>query len=475
MRSVLLFLFVAIAALITNAAWANEKLIELDGKSHTPAAMFVQELLENAYSNIGYQVTYREVPLARSFVEANSGRLDGLRARIGTVADKYENLVKVPFNLLDFRLVLLADRRVCGVCNLKQLKHVVVPRGMKAFEDFHSGHEDHLVITEVTDIEQALSMLSEGKTQAIILPDISLPADYLSSRQHWIKQTLAVMPDYHYLNKKHQAVVPMVLAELEKMQSSGEISALRKKYNVPEVIPEFAEQNLGTVTGIAAVWFGFTDTADATYWKILSTIFNSTNSKFSHNVTNWKKAKQKFYDGEIDLLVGAYQFEVGDNMLRSEVHIDYEVPVHAYGKDEAKLKAQLAGEEPATVCYPLGYDFNQWLPDTIMNYEVPTFFDCERLFVAGKVDILMNYSLDLLPEITEVYPNVEVEEGKPLFVAFQDNERGRRLKHVFEKGFMSLIESGVLASYYPDKENFDRAKIVIESQESWAPAPVKKP
>lgn len=453
---------------------ANPKFIELEGKSTTPAAMFVQDVLEKAYAKIGLEVRYRQVPLARSFVEANSGRLDGLRARIGSVSDKYPNLVKIPFNLLDFKLVLVADRRVCGVCDLSQLTHVVTSRGLKAFEDYIADKPYQLNVTELTSLDRSLSMLAEGKVQAAILPDINIPDKYFDTHPHWVKHTLAVLPDYHYLHNKHTDLAAKLLQEFQNMQASGEMSRLRKQYGVPEVIPELAGNNLGEVSGIAGVWFDFTDSAEGTYWKMLSAIFDSQNSTFSHQVTNWKRAKQVFEDAKVDILVGAYQFEIGDNMLRSEMHIDYEWPVSAYGKDLDRLIKQIAGEIPGSVCYPLGYDFTEWLPETISNYEVTDFIDCERLFVAGRVDILMNYSIDLLPEITEQFPSIQVAEGKPLFLAFHNTERGKLLKFVFEKAFRQLIESGKLAGYYPDEAQFERANIIVKSEEPWAPAPVKK-
>lgn len=470
-----IYLALLLLVLLPSPVFAEtaEKTIELEGKNDTPAALFVQSVLEKAYANLGYKIRYRRVPLARSFVEANNGRLDGLRARIGSVADKYPNLVKVPFNLLDFKVILMADRRVCGVCNLSQITHIVTSRGFKALEDYLADKPYKLNITKVTGTRQSLNMLVEGKVQAAIMPDINVPEEYFESNQHWIKQTLAILPDYHYVNKKHAELVPKLLEQFEDMQASGEMSALRKRYGVSEVYQEFDHNHLGIVKGIAGVWYDFTDTPNGTYWKILEQIFNADRTSFSHQVTNWKRAKQLFDDKKVDILVGAYEFEVKDNMLRSETHVDYEWPVSAYGKDLDKLKRQLAGELPASVCYPLGYDFTEWLPDTIKNYEVTDFIDCERLFTADRVDILMNYSIDLLPEVAEQYPSVEVMEARPLFIAFHDDDRGKQLKDIFEREFHRLIASGQLANYYPDKEQFERANIIVSTEKPWAPTPVK--
>lgn len=459
--------YLLLLAFVTSVAHADKPIIELEGKNETPAALFVQEVLEKAYANIGYQVQYRNVPLARSFVEANNGRLDGLRARIDSVANKYPNLIKVPFNLLDFQLVLLADRRVCGICDLSQITHVVVPRGFKAFEDFLESNPYELNITQVTGVHQSLDILAAGKVQAAIMSDTNVPDRYYDLNHHWIKQTLATLPDYHYLNKKHARLVPLLLEQFEAFEESGELASIRKKYGVSEVYREPNKVELGEVTAIGGDWLGFTDTDEGTYWKMLRKIYATEKGQIKHTTSNWKRAKQLFKDGKIDLLVGAYEFEVKANMIRSQLHIDYEWPVSAYGKDIERLKLHLAGTSSASACYPLGYEFDQWLPESIEAYEVGNFADCERMLLAGRVDVLVNYSLDVIPEINANYQQVEIAEGRPLFLVFRDTERGKKLRHVFEREFRKLVENNQIEALYPDKEQFERAKIIVKPSAKW--------
>lgn len=443
---------------------AEPRFIELEGPNKTPAALFVQEFLEKAYGNIGYQVKYRNVPLARSFIEANTGRLDGLRARVGSVADKYPNLVKVPFKLFEFKVVMLADRRVCGACDISQLSHIVVPRGFKAFEDFIATEDIKLNIIEVTGVQQALDILAAGKVQAAVMSDTNVPDSYYHLNHHWIKQTLAVLPDYHYLNIKHKDIVPKLLAEMQKLDTTGQVAILRQKYKLDALQETLPELEVSSISAISGEWIGFTDSEDATYWRVLDRVYKSQVKAVSHKSTNWKRAKTLFANGDVDILMGAYDFEVTDKMIRSNIHIDYEWPLTAFGKDLTLLKRQLDGEVPATACYLLGYDFHEWLSSSIKSYEVSSQADCERLLKADRVDMLVAYDIDLPITIIDSYPGQQIVGAKPLFAVFHNTVKGRKLQRVFEREFRHLIINNELLSLFPDAEQFHLANFIVKQQ-----------
>jgi ABC-type amino acid transport substrate-binding protein len=445
-------------------SFAESRVIELEGPNKTPAALFVQEFLETVYGNIGYQVEYRNVPLARSFVEASMGRLDGLRARVGSVEEKYPNLVKIPFPLLEFKIVMLADRRVCGACDLSQLSHLVALRGFKGFEDFLATQDLKLNITEVTSVQQALDILDAGKVQAAVLSDTNVPSSYYHLNHHWIKQTLAVLPDYHYLNIKHKDLVPKILVEMQNLEATGYVAKLRAKHQLEDLEKVQPELKISTISAISGEWEGFTDSEDATYWQVLDRVYSSQVKAVSHTSTNWKRAKTLFANGDVDILMGAYDFEVTDKMLRSNIHIDYEWPLTAFGKDLSILKRQLDGEIPAIACYLLGYDFNEWLSSSIKPYEVSDPEDCERLLQADRVDMFLNYDIDLPKSITDKYPGQQIVGARPLFAVFHNTTRGRKLRGIFEREFRRLIINDEMLSLFPDAEQFHWANFIVKEQ-----------
>lgn len=452
---VLVLLTIPFAALGEQPKSANTILLE--GPSTSPEALYVQAVLQKIYAKLGYKIEYEKVPLALSFVDANSGRLDGLRARIGNVESDFPNLLKVPFPILTFNMVMIADRRICGACDINSLSPVVVTRGFRAFEEFRVRQQTPLDVIYATRPKQAFEMLIEGRGQGAVMSSTNVPPEYHTLGQYWIKNTLASLPDYHYVHKKNKALIPKLVASLTAMQNSGELARLQKKYGLSDQHNMTESNNFGVITAATASWYQFTDTADATYFKILDLIFNEVGTDVKSQVSNWKRAKQTFYDGDVDMLVGAYAFEKGENGILSDIHIDYELPVTAFAKSRQTLQDTLSADSIGSACFLLGYDFKVALPENVKIHEVPIIDDCIRLVDNGRVDIFLDYEADLLESEISRFAQQEVLEGFPLFVVFQDTKRGRGLKYHFEKNMRELLKAGKMQSLFPNEKHFNSA------------------
>ncbi|MCV2883725.1 hypothetical protein OE749_03285 [Aestuariibacter sp. AA17] len=228
LRRIVVLLLICFVPFLSHA-----RVIELEGPGDSPEARFVQAVLERAYQRIGYEVVYRHVPLARSFIEADKGRLDGLRARIAHVADKYEGLVKVPFVLFDFKLVILADTRLCGECHVSELADLAVARGFEGFTVFRAHTALSANVLEVTHFQQALNLLKEQKVQAAVMSEPLIPDDLAGYGKHWVRRTLAVYPDFHYVNERFAHLVPALTQTLNALETEGVLHALRLQYAIP--------------------------------------------------------------------------------------------------------------------------------------------------------------------------------------------------------------------------------------------------
>lgn len=437
----------------------SKKVIELEGPSSTPAALYVQDVLKRVYDNIGYQIKYRQVPLGRSFIEANKGELDGLRARVGTVADKYPNLIKVPFEILDFSLVLLADRRVCGVCDLSSINRLAVTRGIVALEGRLAEQLASKALVEVTSSTQNLELLVAGKVQAAIMSDTNVPPEYYALNHHWMKRTLTVLPDYHYLHKKHRRLVPLLYAELETLQANGTIAALRKNYGLRPVLSTLDNMVLEEVKIVSESWREFTDKEDATYWRIMSDVYKGAVHDVSFETHNWQQAKNALINGDADILVGAYSHELPEGFIKSDMHLDYDLPVRAYGKNKQALSELLKGTQSFSVCFKPGYSFKTWLPASA-EIETMDIDLCRQKLLSGTVDMVLDYELSWPENLSDEVKSVELMEGRPLFLFFRDSTHGLKLKSVFDQQYPKLALSGKLAQYFPNTFFYKNANLV---------------
>ncbi|WJG08915.1 hypothetical protein [Aliiglaciecola sp. LCG003] len=437
----------------------------LDGPSETPEALYVQRVLETAYAQIGYTVTYGNVPLARSYIEANAGRLDGLRARVDGAVENYSNLMKVPFEILNFEMVLIANRSKCGACSLSNIGKVAVARGFKAFEDYRQSQRFPIDVLYLTTPEQAFNLLISGKVNGVIMSTTNLPKAYDSLDQNWIKTTLSTLPDFHYLHKKRRTLIPQLLGVLKQMDASGQLLQLQQKYQVNSPSLQRETPEFGTIGLVTDSWGGYTDTPESTYIKAVRQVYSTTAQGVTTKRVNWKRAKQLFYDQKADILVGAYAFEEGENGRRSDIHIDYEYPVIAFAKQPQRLAKLLAGDGTGTACYLLGYGLDSVLPDNIISYEVGQPADCLRLLENDRIDMILNYEVDLPAQLVQQYAKQQVLDAQPLFVVFHNTPRGQALKSVFETGFRKLINSGQLRTYFPSNNEYDNANFEISTAE----------
>lgn len=242
--------FLAFGLGMATQAQSEVKTLKLDGHGDKPksnAVQFVEQVLESAYKPLGYSLTYQPLPLARSFVEANQGRLDGLRARVSSSAERYSNLYAVPFALFDFEVLLLGNREHCGYCDLQQLNTVATIRGFKALDDYFSQLAYQPAIVRLTGVTQVLDMLQKGRVDAVILPSNGLPEQYWRDINRWSKYPLISLPDFHFLHKQHQPLIPLLLEQFQKMQQSGELQALRSKYGMQAPVTELAANSLPVV------------------------------------------------------------------------------------------------------------------------------------------------------------------------------------------------------------------------------------
>lgn len=214
----------------------------IDGPAKRSAALFTQNVLEQAYAKLGIKLVYSNVPLARSYIEANNGTLDGLRARVDRVSNEYQNLIQIPVPLLTFTIVLILDKSQCGECKLEALRRVGTARGFKSVE--HQLNENPLPfkVQQFTSQTQTLDLLKAKKLQGAILAEAMLRDAHFDQAENWKIQILAKADLYHYLHKKHHALVMPLSEVLNKIKEDGDLAILKKQFSIHNEIRTAAPQ-----------------------------------------------------------------------------------------------------------------------------------------------------------------------------------------------------------------------------------------
>ncbi|EGB15217.1 hypothetical protein DND132_2011 [Pseudodesulfovibrio mercurii] len=223
------------------AAWPSPALAELHGISHRlvfstfpPGGLreLFDRILTEAYARIGYEVELQSYPAQRALLMANDGLVDGEAGRVSVVEKGYRNLVRVPTPLYVNRIAVLVGEAGmrpavdpargwgqfagCRTC---------IRNGFKFLESKVEGDGCH----KVSSYEKMLELLRNGRV------DVGL-AEYFDIQPtlgavglkgvRILDAPMAANPMYHYLNKKHAALVPLIDAELRSMAEEGRMLAI---------------------------------------------------------------------------------------------------------------------------------------------------------------------------------------------------------------------------------------------------------
>ncbi len=188
-------------------------------------------VIHEAYERIGIQTQFRDLPAIRALEEANSGKTDGEIARLAGVNKEFENLIRIPIVVSELRGVAFTKKKDFKLKEWDSLKNHQIGAllGSKFVENKDSG----LNIKYVPSVENLFTMLKRNRLDFIILPHIT-GLNYIKENSlvgiNALTPALSTVQLYHYLNKKHEKLIPSIIASLEEMRDAGLIEFHRDSY-----------------------------------------------------------------------------------------------------------------------------------------------------------------------------------------------------------------------------------------------------
>lgn len=188
-------------------------------------------ILEQAYSAIGYKLSISHMPAERALRESTEGRTDGEVNRTDAVSIMYPQLIKVPVILtyIDFK-VLTKKNKKYDITNWQSLsKYCVASQIGVKMVDLKLKAEIHIT---KSNLEDAIKVVANGRCDLVVAEYYDLVGSLkklnfnnLAIHEVVIERT----PLYHYLHEKNKKIIPLITAQLEKMNVSGELDKLRSK------------------------------------------------------------------------------------------------------------------------------------------------------------------------------------------------------------------------------------------------------
>lgn len=223
-------------SLLVSSARAEQTLV-LNSSYYAPVTSEAHDgVLDLVYRELsrrlGIRIEIQMLPAAeRVLLNVNEGIVDGDVGRIeGLDKIKYPNLVRVPVPVMKYEMAVFSrsfDFRVAGSPSIMPY-HVGVVRGWKILEQASTGARS---VTPVENAEQMFSMLDKSRIEIALLEKLQGLQIIRSMDIKGIKVLQPALLEgywYLYLNKKHEALIPRITAELRKMEQEG---VLQRSYD----------------------------------------------------------------------------------------------------------------------------------------------------------------------------------------------------------------------------------------------------
>ncbi len=194
-----------------------------------PTTSVAEQVMMEAYRRIGRALVLHRLPGERTLVMANEGRMDGELYRKLGMEREYPNLIILPVPLLTYEIVIFTRGTNFIVNGWDSLRPFTIGyvRGIKIVRENTAGMKTEAVPT----MEQAMQKLIMGRTDVVVGNRASGLAALESLKIDDVRilaPALASFPVFHYVHKKHAAMVPALLAALHAMQADKTIERLQK-------------------------------------------------------------------------------------------------------------------------------------------------------------------------------------------------------------------------------------------------------
>ena len=209
------FFFVAFPA----HAEIEKTLVFVTADSASNVINAYHDFLKLVYGEVGYDIRVARLPTKRSYVHADVEKADGIVISTESLLKDYTNMIMVPVPLRQVELVVFSSTReftVEGAASLRPYR-VGLMRGYFLSEEI-TRDMDRII---VEDYDALFSILQVGRV------DVALALKGEGRRflkRHPRFQGFKVLEPplfsatmYHFLNKKHESLIPKIIPVMERL------------------------------------------------------------------------------------------------------------------------------------------------------------------------------------------------------------------------------------------------------------------
>ncbi len=181
----------------------------------------IAQLMQKIYAPLDITPTLVVLPSERGLEYVNQGFYDAEAGRTSAIANAYPNLLQIPEPLATVQMAVFCLKK--EHCTLSTWQDYVVIQGSLITEQVCQRKK--LTCNAVSNDVSAFQALEKGHVEQILADDLfalgalcqsGLAAVYVRRLRD------ASYPIYHYINRKHQDLLPKLTASIKQLNSSGE-------------------------------------------------------------------------------------------------------------------------------------------------------------------------------------------------------------------------------------------------------------
>ena len=186
------------------------------------------------------------------------------------------------------------------------------------------------------------------------------------------------------------------------------------------------------------------------YLDVIKRSFDGHQLEF--DVGSYARAKRLFVNRKADVLVGVYKDDqsLHANTLYPKYYLDLEFPVVAIYNPRATKLRHHEDFKTLTVGWYEEYAYDRYVPLHGQTYRFTDIIKALDLLESGKIDVVVDHIYNLDERQHKVFKTVELMGSMPIWLAFQNTEKGNRLKAHFESSFEQLYKRQTLKRIYGD-------------------------
>lgn len=223
------FFVMALSLIILETVHASDepvkRSITLSVIDDSPQIQLLREALFNAYGKLDISVQYVKMPILRSLVESEAGRIDGIQLGSKSIELSATHLQKIDIPLMNYTLSVVtlakSSDAPSNLDSVAKLASVGIVRGQKQVEILTQGWPSIIACNDATS---AIRMLKAGRMSAILVGSSEVSAaikkDRLDPLEFTSKEMLQI-PLFHYLNKTNATLIPSISVELGKIKGNS--------------------------------------------------------------------------------------------------------------------------------------------------------------------------------------------------------------------------------------------------------------